>query len=430
MNETFIKALEQLYRDKGISKELVFDAIEQALIKAFEKNVGTGHGVRVELDRESGDLKVFVQKLVVEGLPKSRMHVTLTEAKQYKADVEPGEHLEVEISSEEVARTAAQTARQTVMQKIREAEREGLYNEFKEREGSLVIGTVQRFEKGATIVDLTRVEAVLDMREAMPRERFRQGDRLKAYLMEVRQTNKGPLVRLSRACAGFIERLFEAEIPEIQEEIVKIISVSREPGSRTKIAVASDQDRVDPVGACVGLKGSRIQQIVNELHGEKIDIIRWSKDMGVYVSNALQPAKVISIKFNEEKTEAEVIVPDHQLSLAIGREGQNVRLAARLTGCKIDIISESKNREKLQTMLILDRQKREEAKAKAEEAAESAEEIVEVGEIDLGLTSVSSEGEMDTDTESEHDNNADDKEIDEEPVSDEEPDTEPEGGKR
>lgn len=385
MNEIFTKALEQIYREKGISKEVVFTAIEQALVSAYKKNVGPEHEVRVEMNRETGELRVFVHKLVVEGVPKSRMHVTLQEAKRHKVDAEIGQVVEVEVSPEETGRIAAQTARQVVMQKIREVERDNVYSDFKTREGSLVVGTVQRFEKGNTIVDLTRVEAILESRETMPRERFRQGDRVKAYLLETRQTPRGPLVRLSRNHTGFIERLFEAEIPEIQEGIVEIISVSREPGSRTKIAVYSEQERVDPVGACVGLKGSRIQVIVNELHGEKIDIIPWSKDMGVYVSNALQPAKVLSIKFNESKTEAEVIVPDHQLSLAIGREGQNVRLAARLTGCKIDIISEAKNREKLQTMLILDRQKREEAKAKAEEAVEGTDEVIEVGDIDLAL---------------------------------------------
>jgi N utilization substance protein A len=356
MNGELIRALEQLEEERGISKSVLLEAVESALVSAYKKNFGgTGQNVRVEVDPKTGEIRVFSVKTVVERVQDPATELSLEEMRKEDPTAEVGDVVEEEITPKEFGRIAAQAAKQVVVQRIREAEREMVKREFEEREKQVVTGQVQRVEKGNVYVDLgRRVEGVLSKTEQISRESYRQGERIKVYVMEVRDAPRGPQIHVSRAHPGLVRALFEQEVPEIREGIVVIQNVAREPGARTKIAVYSRDRNVDPVGACVGPKGSRVQAVVDELRGEKVDIVPWSPDPAQFVASALQPAKVVRVEIDEETKTARVIVPDNQLSLAIGREGQNARLAAKLTGWRIDIKSETQVREQEAAKLFVD----------------------------------------------------------------------------
>ena len=341
MNAEFMQAFEQLGREKGIAPEVLFDAIEAALISAYKRNFGSAQNVRVSLDRVTGEIHVFARKNVVEEEKDSRLELSLADAQKLDLRYELDDIVEIEVTPKNFGRIAAQTAKQVVVQRIREAERGIIYEEFSNRESDIVTGIVQRIEQKNVYIDLGKAEAILGTSEQIPGEPYRHGDRLKTYIVEVKKTTKGPQILVSRTHPGLLKRLFELEVPEIHDGVVELKSVAREPGLRSKISVHSRDEDVDPVGACVGHKGMRVQTIVNELRGEKIDIVKWNVDPAKYIANALSPAKVVSVEVNEIEKISKVIVPDYQLSLAIGKEGQNARLAAKLTGWKIDIKSES-----------------------------------------------------------------------------------------
>lgn len=341
MNIDFIEALNEIEREKGINKDILIDAIEAALISSYKRNFNTAQNVRVDIDRQTGVIQVFARKTVVDEALDPRMEISLEAAREINPNYQLDDIVEIEVTPADFGRIAAQTAKQVVTQRIREAERGLIYEAFIDKEEDIVTGIVQRQDARNIYVDLGKVEAVLPLNEVMPDEKFRQGDRIKTYITKVENTTKGPQILLSRTHPGLLKRLFELEVPEIYDGIVEIKSVAREAGFRSKISVYSRSEEVDPVGSCVGPKGMRVQTIVSELRGEKIDIVRWSDDVQEYVSNALGPAQVIDVIVLEEEKVARVIVPDHQLSLAIGIKGQNARLAAKLTGWKIDIKSES-----------------------------------------------------------------------------------------
>ncbi|MBM7868378.1 transcription termination/antitermination protein NusA [Heliobacterium gestii] len=341
MNVEFLTALKDLEREKGISKEILIEAIEAALISAYKKNFGSLQNVRVHIDRATGEFKVYSRKAIVEEITDPRVEVALAEAQRIDPNYQVNDVIESEVTPREFGRIAAQTAKQVVVQRIREAERGMIYEEFSNREGDIVTGIVQRTENKNVFVDLGKVEALLAPSEQMNSETYRHNERIKAYIVEVKKTTKGPQVLISRTHPGLLKRLFELEVPEIHDGTVELKAASREAGARSKIAVYSKDENVDPVGACVGPKGMRVQAVVNELKGEKIDIVKWNPDPAKFVANALSPAKVVSVDIIEEDKVARVVVPDYQLSLAIGKEGQNARLAAKLTGWKIDIKSES-----------------------------------------------------------------------------------------
>jgi len=347
-NLDFIQALTQIEGEKGIPVAALMEAIEQALVSAYRRNFGTAQNVRVELDAETGEFRVLAARTVAEDVEDPTIEIALEEARQVDPSYAPGDVVEAEVTPSDFGRIAAQTAKQVVLQRIREAERGVIFDEYSGREGDIVTGVVQRQEYRNYYINLGRTEAVLTRPEQIPGERLRTGERLKVYITEVRKTTKGPQVFLSRTHPGLLKRLFELEVPEIYEGLVEIRAIAREPGSRAKVAVASRDSNVDPVGACVGAKGVRVQAVVRELKGEKIDIIPWSDHEAEYVGNALRPAKAVSCELFPEEKVARVVVPDYQLSLAIGREGQNARLAAKLTGWKIDIRSESQMEEELE----------------------------------------------------------------------------------
>lgn len=347
MSAEFLQAFEQLGKEKGIAPELLFDAIEAALISAYKRNFSSAQNVRVSLDRATGDFHVYARKIVVEALENEIVEISLAEAKQINASYEVDDIIELEVTPKNFGRIAAQTAKQVVVQRIREAERGIIYEEFSNRESDILTGIVQRIEQKNVFIDLGKAEAILAPSEQIPFEQYKHGDRIKSYIIEVKKTTKGPQILVSRTHPGLLKRLFELEVPEIHDGIVEIKSVAREPGMRSKIAVFSKDEDVDPVGSCVGHKGMRVQTIVDELKGEKIDIVKWCVDPAKYIANALSPAKVISVGVNEADKISKVVVPDYQLSLAIGKEGQNARLAAKLTGWKIDIKSESQAKEAL-----------------------------------------------------------------------------------
>jgi transcription termination/antitermination protein NusA len=344
MNGEFMQALQQLAKEKGIAESVLLDAIEAALISAYKRSFGSSQNVRVSVDPVSGEFHVYARKTVVENAEDPRLEMSPGEAWAIDHRYEIGDIVEVEVTPKDFGRIAAQTAKQVVVQRIREAERGIIYEEFSSRESDIVTGIVQRIEQKNAYIDLGKVEAVLGPQEQMPGELYKHGDRLKTYIVEVKKTTKGPQILVSRTHPGLLKRLFELEVPEIHDGVVEIKSVAREPGSRSKIAVYSRDENVDSVGACVGPKGMRVQTIVNELKGEKVDIVRWSFDPTNFVASALSPAKVLFVNINESEKIAKVIVPDYQLSLAIGKEGQNARLAAKLTGWKIDIKSETQAR--------------------------------------------------------------------------------------
>ena len=365
MNREFIEAMEQLEKEKHISKDVLLETIESALVSAYKKNYGTAQNVRVVIDPDDGEIAVLMRKDIVaeEDIEDDMIQMSLEEAHEIDPRYEIGDAIEFAVTPRDFGRIAAQTAKQVVVQRIREAERGMVYDDFITRQGEIVTGTVQRKSGETMFINIGRAEGILSANEQVPGEHFKVHQRLKVYIMDVKKTTKGPQVFLSRSHPGLVKMLFELEVPEIQDGTVEIRGIAREAGSRTKMAVYSEDENVDPVGACVGTRGSRVQSVVDELNGEKIDIIFWSDSPEELIANVLSPATVeeVIIEDEEEKT-ATAIVPDYQLSLAIGKQGQNVRLAAKVSGWKIDIMSHTQY---------------EEALAAAE--AEYAEELEEAG---------------------------------------------------
>lgn len=341
----FIEAMNELERDRGISKDILFEAIEAALISSYKRNFNAAQNVRVDMNRNTGVIKVFARKNVVEEVMDVRTEISVVSAREINPNFQLDDVAEIEVTPRDFGRIAAQTAKQVVTQRIREAERGLIYNAFIDKEEDIVTGIVQRQDARNIYVDLGKIEAVLPLTELMPNEKFTMNERIKAYITKVENTTKGPQIILSRTHPGLLKRLFELEVPEIFDGVVEIRSVAREAGFRSKIAVFSRNEEVDPVGSCVGPRGIRVQMIVGELRGEKIDIVRYSESVEEYVANALSPSKVLEVQVFEDEKMARVIVPDYQLSLAIGIKGQNARLAAKLTGWKIDIKSETQAEE-------------------------------------------------------------------------------------
>ena len=344
----FLQTLKELAYEKGIDEELLFKTIEAALISAYRRNFGAAQNVRISLSRETGAFHVFAIKTVVDEVESDVTEIGLAQARAINPDYVVGDVVEIEMTPANFGRIAAQTAKQVVMQRLREAERGIVYEEYMNRSSEIVTGIVQRIEGHNVFVDIGRAEAVLMATEQLPTETYNYGDTVRAYIIEVKRTSRGPQIMLSRTHPGLLKKLFELQVPEIQEGVVEIRSIAREAGSRSKVAVWSSEERVDPIGACVGPHYMRVQAVVDELAGEKIDIVKWSDDPATYIANSLNPAKVISVAVNEAEKISRVVVPDYQLSLAIGKEGQNARLAAKLTGWKIDIKSETQAREEEQ----------------------------------------------------------------------------------
>jgi N utilization substance protein A len=346
MQQDLNRVIEQVSKEKGIDKAILINALENAMISAAKKTFGHQRKIEAQFNPEIGEVELFEAKTVVEAVQDPATEITRDEARDtLDPDAEVGDELLCKLDSSMFGRIAAQAAKQNIVQRVRDAEREIVYNEFKGREGQLVNGIVQRFEKRNIIVNLGRTDAILPEKEQVPRERYRQGDRIRAYIVSVEITSRGPQIILSRTHPGMLIQLFAQEVPEIYEGIVEVKGAAREPGGRAKIAVVSHDLDVDPVGACVGMKGTRVQSVVQELRGEKIDIVHWIPDQAEYVCRALAPAKVAKIIIDDEDHTMEVVVPDDQLSLAIGKKGQNVRLASRLTGWRIDVCSESEAEE-------------------------------------------------------------------------------------
>jgi N utilization substance protein A len=339
------REIDQISRDKGINPAEIIGALEEAMKQAARREHGQDLEIDAKYNEELGEVELFEFRDVVESVTNKLTEIDVESAREFDPEVEVGDEIGVKMNTSGFGRILAQAAKQVIIQRIREAERENIYEEYKDRKGEIVNGIVRRFEKGAIIVDLGRTEAVLPLKEQVPRENYRPNDRLRAYVIDVNKATKGSQIVLSRTCIEMLTKLFEQEVPEIYEGIVRIESAAREPGGRSKIAVVSRDSDVDPVGACVGMKGSRVQSVVQELRGERIDIVPWSPDPARYVCTALSPAQVSKVIIDDAEGSMDVIVPDDQLSLAIGRKGQNVRLAVQLTGWRIDIKSESKMRE-------------------------------------------------------------------------------------
>lgn len=341
MSKELAAALETLEKEKGISKEIVIEALEAALVSAYKRNYGTSQNVEVIFDEDKGTITVNQVKEVVEDVYDSQLEISLDEARERNRAYEIGDKIKFEVTPKNFGRIAAQTAKQVIMQRMREAERSIIYNEYIAYEDDLMTGTVERQDSKFIYINLGKVEAVLSKRDQIENETYATHDRIKVYVSNVENSTKGPQVFVSRTHPNLIKRLFEQEVPEIYDGIVEIISIAREAGDRSKIAVASRDENVDPVGTCVGPRGARVQAIVNELNGENMDIVEWDKDPAIYIKNALNPAQVLEVQFDKDQHSCVIVVPDYQLSLAIGKRGQNVRLAAKLTGFKIDIKSES-----------------------------------------------------------------------------------------
>lgn len=335
-------------REKSIDKEIVLEAMEEAIQKAARSRYGAENEIRAQIDKNTGDIRLFRVLEVVEAVENPAVEISLDDAKNDKPDAEIGDYLASSLPPMDFGRIAAQTAKQVIVQKVRDAERQRQYDEFKDRVGETITGVVKRVEYGNVIVDLGSAESIMRRDQVIPREHIRQNERIRGYIYEVRRENRGPQIFMSRTKPDFMAALFAQEVPEIYDGIIEIRSVARDPGSRAKIAVISNDSSIDPVGACVGMRGSRVQAVVNELQGEKIDIIPWSPDVASFIVNALQPAEVSKVVLDEERSRVEVVVPDDQLSLAIGRRGQNVRLASQLTGWTIDIMTEAEESERRQ----------------------------------------------------------------------------------
>ena len=366
--------IEQVGKDKGISKEILIEALESAMLKAAEKRFGSTKQIEAHFDEEVGEIELFVFKNVVENVEDPDLELTLEEAHESDPDAELGDSLGFKLDAAEFGRIDAQTAKQIIIQKVREAERDIVFSEYTEKDGEIVTGIVQRFDRGDIIVDLGRAEAVIPKKEQVRREGYRQGERIRGVVLSVSSDARGPQVVLSRSHPQFLVKLFQMEVPEIYEGIVEVKGAAREPGDRAKIAVMSNNSDVDPVGACVGVKGSRVQAVVQELKGEKIDIVHWSDDPAILAKNTLSPAQISRVIVDDEDHSLEVIVPDDQLSLAIGKKGQNVRLAAKLTGWKIDIHTETESKGDGETLTPDEQLKKEVLAAEAREKEESEAE--------------------------------------------------------
>lgn len=378
MNRDLIAVIDQIGREKGIDKARVLGAVEVALQTAAKKRFGQAENIQVEIDPKTGEISVVSKRIIVESVTNPKAEISLAEAKEADSEAEVGDEIGSLIEMGELGRIAAQTAKQVIFQKVREAEWEAVQREYSTRQGDLVNGIILGQERRNCLVDLGKTEAILPVQEQIPRESYRRGDRLKAMLLEVRRTPKDVQVVLSRTHPQFVSKLFALEVPEVTEKIVEIKGIVREPGDRTKIAVVSRDKAVDPVGACVGIKGSRVQAVVRELRGEKIDIVPWTSDPRVFIAEALNPARIEKVGIDEEKKSALVVVADSQLSLAIGKNGQNVRLAARLTGWKIDIISATEyEKEKVE--------RANEIKAALVEEAQAQREVQEQAQQHTGL---------------------------------------------
>ncbi len=372
--------IDQVVKDKGINRDILIDALESAVLSAANKKFRNTRDLEAHFNDEIGEVEVFEFVTVVEEVVDSYKEIDIDEAREVDPDVEVGDSLGMMLEAGSFSRIAAQTAKQVIIQKVREAEREGVYTEFKDRVGEVVNGIVRRYERGDLIVDLGRAEALLPNREQVPRENYRQSDRVRAYISEVKMSAKGPQIILSRTHPGLLISLFSSEVPEIAEGIVEIKGAAREPGSRAKIAVVSHDVDVDPVGACVGMRGSRVQNVVTELRGERIDIIPWTPDPARFACAALAPAEVSRVYIDDEEQAMEIIVPDDQLSLAIGKKGQNVRLAAKLIGWKIDIKSETRAQEEEQEETAPQAAVEEEKQELVEPELQVAEPAVELKE--------------------------------------------------
>ncbi len=359
-------AMEELEKERGIKKEYLLESLESALVTAYKKNFDSADNVKVEINHETGEIHIYSTKTVVEAVKDSCFEISLDDARKISKKLEIGDSVDVEIVPKNFGRIAAQTAKQVVVQKIREVEREIIYNEFNNKKGEIVTGIIQKADGSAVILDLGKLEGIMPLKEQIPTEEYKVNDKIRGYVLDVEKGAKGnPQVIVSRSHPDFVRKLFEFEIPEIYEGLIEIKSISRDVGSRSKVAVYSTNPNIDPVGSCVGQKGVRIQNIINELNGEKIDVIEWNEDPAVYIAAALLPAQVLAVDVKEDEKFAQVIVQDDQLSLAIGKSGQNARLAARLTNWKIDIKSESQFREML-------------AKANSEDTESEVEETSEV----------------------------------------------------
>ncbi len=344
-----VDAMKELEEERGIKKDYLLESLELALVTAYKKNFDSADNVKVVIDRETGEMHVYSTKTVVEAVKDEPLEISLQNAQKISKKYEIGDSVDVEIVPKNFGRIAAQTAKQVVVQKIREAEREIVYNEFNEKKGEIVTGIVQKSDGNTVVLDLGKLEGIMPLKEQIPTEEYKVNDKIRGYVVSVEKGIKGnPQVIVSRSHNDFVRRLFEFEIPEIYEGLIEIKNISRDAGSRSKVAVYSTNENIDPVGSCVGQKGVRIQNIINELHGEKIDVIEWNEDPAVFIAAALLPAQVLAVDIKEEEKFAQVIVPDDQLSLAIGKSGQNARLAARLTDWKIDIKSESQFRKMLE----------------------------------------------------------------------------------
>ena len=369
-NKELILALEDLEKEKGIKKEYLLESIESALVTAYKRNFDALENVKVVMDKQTGATYVYSIKEVVERANDPVQEISLDEAKKINKSIQIGDNVEIEIVPTNFGRIAAQTAKQVIVQKIREAEREILYNDYSDKKGEIVSGPIQKAERGIVVMDLGKLEGVMPLKEQIPTENYNVNDKIKAYVVDVEKGEKGaPQVIVSRSHPDFVRKLLEFEIPEIYEGLIEIKSVSRDPGKRSKVAVYSQDPNIDPVGSCVGQRGIRIQNVINELHGEKIDVIEWNPDISIYIAAALLPAKIMAVDSKEDEKFAQVIVPDDQLSLAIGKAGQNARLAARLTNWKIDIKSESQFRQMLQE------QANSENKEESSKKEDSSEEI-------------------------------------------------------
>ena len=366
-NKELILALEDLEKEKGIKKEYLLESIEAALVTAYKRNFDALENVKVVMDKQTGATYVYSIKEVVERANDPVQEISLDEAKKINKSIQIGDNVEIEIVPKNFGRIAAQTAKQVIVQKIREAEREILYNDYSDKKGEIVSGPIQKAERGIVVMDLGKLEGVMPLKEQVPTENYNVNDKIKAYVVDVEKGEKGaPQVIVSRSHPDFVRKLLEFEIPEIYEGLIEIKSVSRDPGKRSKVAVYSQDPNIDPVGSCVGQRGIRIQNVINELHGEKIDVIEWNPDISIYIAAALLPAKIMAVDSKEDEKFAQVIVPDDQLSLAIGKAGQNARLAAKLTNWKIDIKSESQFRQMLQEKADSENQENENSSEEAQ----------------------------------------------------------------
>jgi len=342
----FLDAMDELEKERGIDKKYLLEALSTALVTAYKRNFDQEENVKVEMDEENGQIRIYAVRDIVDEVENNLLQITLEEAQKHNKKAQVGETIDIEIVTKDFGRIAAQTAKQVIVQKIKELERNMVFTEYNDRKGEIVTGLIQKAEGGTIVLDLGKLEGIMLVKDQIPTEHYKVNNKIRAYVVNVEKGSKGiPQVLVSRSNPDFVKRLFEFEIPEIYEGLIEIKSVARDPGNRSKVAVYSTNENIDPVGSCVGQKGIRIQNIINELNGEKIDVIEWAEDPAIFISAALLPAQVMAVDIKEEERFAQVIVPDEQLSLAIGKAGQNARLAARLTNWKIDIKSETQFRE-------------------------------------------------------------------------------------